>query len=934
MSRTPSSAAVHPLRLLLLAGLIPLASASAQNCTPGFSSGFEFPGVYGPGGGVASIYDSIMYDAQDGNGPRLHISGRFDRAGGRQCFSVARFDGANFVPLGAGIYSSNQPASPGGHVYKLEVFDPDGTGAMTPELWACGTFTRARQSNGVFVAGVGIARWRGSTSTWEDVGVAIGYNQAFNLLADVHVSPVPGFEDGPRLYVAHREQLDGSFVSYLRWDGVQFTETRLQPAFGTAPFDNVALDFAKYNGRVYIGGAFREIVARVSEDGTTYESLPAAPIMTGVGQPPGFIGLGITKSMVVWNNRLLIGSDTGSAFGMHGPFSPVRPESWDGTSWQAEAFGPLGSTAFSAMGALTVADLGSGPRLFIGDDSINGFGFNTSSFGQGQLPANYNGGAMFNGATLATLGAGPLGTNGDRAPIDGGSEPGSTVVNISTFTKCTLRGQQVVFAGGDLGGAEQTNGQRVRGQGGTFFNGTDWVSQYQSDPQGGFAGNAIVKLDGVNDSIVVNGSNTTVLFDAANRGGIAFFNGQEWRNSTIPNPSRVWAPSFVRYNSGTGDALFAVGQEVEADRPNDRPAKIQVQKWNPTSSTWEYVSSLANLPGSTGPGLPAGAPTSTLSFDTDGSGPLPAWLIVAGNVSADEFISTPPSIVAYDGTTWRPLGVNVPTSTSANLVIFNDGSGPKLFATGAFSGGTVARYDGTGDSGTWTVIGQNGSGRLRVIDLGSGPQLFLCGSFNDVYTSAPNATPTGPIARWDGTSWSGVNASPIARIHPTITGTPTVNDIAAFDDGSGVALYAVGSFGALGGVPAQGIAKRTGTTWAPIGTGFNSFTIAGVPDNRRMSPTSLVVFDDDGSGPTRPALYVGGIFDNANGVFSQNFARYGCPRVVCRADFDWSGSVTVTDIFEFLNAWFAGNPAADFDGMNGVDVADIFALLNAWFAGC
>ncbi len=50
-------------------------------------------------------------------------------------------------------------------------------------------------------------------------------------------------------------------------------------------------------------------------------------------------------------------------------------------------------------------------------------------------------------------------------------------------------------------------------------------------------------------------------------------------------------------------------------------------------------------------------------------------------------------------------------------------------------------------------------------------------------------------------------------------------------------------------------------------------------------------------------------------------------------DYDHSGSLTVGDIFAFLNGWFAGSPDADFDG-GGLAVSDIFSYLNAWFAGC
>lgn len=57
-------------------------------------------------------------------------------------------------------------------------------------------------------------------------------------------------------------------------------------------------------------------------------------------------------------------------------------------------------------------------------------------------------------------------------------------------------------------------------------------------------------------------------------------------------------------------------------------------------------------------------------------------------------------------------------------------------------------------------------------------------------------------------------------------------------------------------------------------------------------------------------------------------------RNVCPGDFNASNAVEVTDIFTFLNAWFAGSPDANFDNAGGVTVQDIFAFLNAWFAPC
>jgi hypothetical protein len=80
-------------------------------------------------------------------------------------------------------------------------------------------------------------------------------------------------------------------------------------------------------------------------------------------------------------------------------------------------------------------------------------------------------------------------------------------------------------------------------------------------------------------------------------------------------------------------------------------------------------------------------------------------------------------------------------------------------------------------------------------------------------------------------------------------------------------------------------------------------------------------------------IRVGG-FNSASGavMLAIRPEHCACP-ITCRADFDCSGRLEVQDIFDFLNAWFAGSAAADFGG-GGLAVQDIFDYLNAWFAGC
>jgi hypothetical protein len=54
----------------------------------------------------------------------------------------------------------------------------------------------------------------------------------------------------------------------------------------------------------------------------------------------------------------------------------------------------------------------------------------------------------------------------------------------------------------------------------------------------------------------------------------------------------------------------------------------------------------------------------------------------------------------------------------------------------------------------------------------------------------------------------------------------------------------------------------------------------------------------------------------------------------CPCDYNGVNGTDLLDIFDFLQAWFAGNNSADFNGQNGVEILDIFGFLTCWFGGC
>jgi hypothetical protein len=93
-----------------------------------------------------------------------------------------------------------------------------------------------------------------------------------------------------------------------------------------------------------------------------------------------------------------------------------------------------------------------------------------------------------------------------------------------------------------------------------------------------------------------------------------------------------------------------------------------------------------------------------------------------------------------------------------------------------------------------------------VFDDGSGPALFAGGRFTQAGTTAAVG-----IAKWNGSSWS--SAGDVGGPNPY------VHALAVFDDGTGQALYAGGDFILAGGVVANRIARRTGTTWFALGGG-------------------------------------------------------------------------------------------------------------------
>ena len=136
------------------------------------------------------------------------------------------------------------------------------------------------------------------------------------------------------------------------------------------------------------------------------------------------------------------------------------------------------------------------------------------------------------------------------------------------------------------------------------------------------------------------------------------------------------------------------------------------------------------------------------------------------------------------------------------LLVHDDGTGPQLYAGGSFTpspgqpGGGLARWNGV----SWSAVGGSFGGAtspavcaLAVHDDGTGPALFAGGAF----TTAGGVAASG-VARWDGASWSALGSG--------VVPPPTI--LANFAPGWVLTLTSFDADGA-GPLPAAALRRRT-----------------------------------------------------------------------------------------------------------------------------
>lgn len=191
-----------------------------------------------------------------------------------------------------------------------------------------------------------------------------------------------------------------------------------------------------------------------------------------------------------------------------------------------------------------------------------------------------------------------------------------------------------------------------------------------------------------------------------------------------------------------------------------------------------------------------------------------------------------------------------------SMTVYDDGNGPALYAGGLFTATSdgpaerIAKWDGS----VWVDVGGGVSAEPGVASV-KAFAAFDDGSGpalfagGDILTAGGVAAPS--VAKWDGHTWSAVGGGLNRR----------VNALLAYDDGRGLSLFAGTTTLASGEL--GGVWRYDGTSWSMVGDGMGDFS-------GLVSVLALEAFDD-GAGP---ALYAGGIFDSADGNPASYIARW------------------------------------------------------------
>lgn len=264
--------------------------------------------------------------------------------------------------------------------------------------------------------------------------------------------------------------------------------------------------------------------------------------------------------------------------------------------------------------------------------------------------------------------------------------------------------------------------------------------------------------------------------------------------------------------------------------------------------------------------------------------------------------------------------------------------------------------------GNRAVVGEPGSKRAYTFELVNGTW-SLIRSYTDEDTAASGSFGSGVAISATNIFVGDVDDDNASATNP---GAVYIKSLPAFysDSCAGAQLYLGPTLngctldstpepfmGSCTGNPLQATGAGVWVRWQPandsiatistVGSTFDTVLSvhSGCPDDGATN--QITCNDDVGGGPltslvTFPAFAANTYLINLRGYgtgggnFTMNFST----APICPCDTDFSGTLTPSDIFAFLNIYFSNLPRADFDGNGLRQPADIFAYLNCYFGGC
>ncbi len=687
---------------LYVGGLLTAAGNTKANFIAGYDGTNWFALNNGVNGGLNTTY--IFGLSTDGT--NVYAGGWFTNADGSGAKYLARWDGANWWPLGGN--AANNPNS------IVETVKVVGT-----NLYVGGLFTT---NGGIKVNG--IAEWNGSSWSALGAGISGGAQPVVEAIES----------DGTYVYAGGVFTQAGSVnaTNVARWDGANWT------ALGTA-VNGPVFALAKVGGYLYLGGSFTNSSAGITNlakwDGANWSAVGGG----GANRP--------VRSLITDGANLYVGGD----FTSIGGITANRVAKWDGATWSTmgsgiQAFGVAASPGVYAMSLDTVGRLyvvgnfnqagAVGASYAAGWDGTNWFALGGSA---SQGVTHFNGDVQSLLSDGVNLYAGGIFTEAGSTIVNGigqwngrdwlalGSAPAGMIPSsASTQVKALAAFNGYLYAGGsftNIGGISASNIAQ--------WDGYNW------SPMGSGFNGIVYSLAVYKGVLFAGGAFTGTSDGSASLHGIAQWTGSTWADVPVID---AWRINNVVYSLTTdGNYLYAGGNfniywGYSPQYPTTGADLYNLAYWD--GSFWRPIGS--------------GSPNNTVAALAVANG----FIYAGGSFTAfTNGTSVAVSrIAAWNGSSWTSLGSGMNPGSSSGSVSAVTTLGTNIYAAGSFTnaGGTavqgVARWDGA----HWSALG---SGLYFSVTSGSGTGHSLAASGNDLFIgglfSSAGDKPSVSVAHWN-----------------------------------------------------------------------------------------------------------------------------------------------------------------------------------------